>query len=153
MIRVETSKKNAIRNHQDFDIKQVHINFHQLLVAQYPDATPRTGPSLVYNCHGLTFASRRTRIEKTPAINLIIGDDEWEEIVETKDLLPGDVVVYFSDKGEANHSGVVVECSAPLHLPIICSKWGSAGEFVHKITDGPGPPLYGPVKKYYRCRL
>jgi hypothetical protein len=36
-------------------------------------------------------------------------------------------------------------------IPKICSKWGYAGKFLHWLNDV--PEFYGPVHKFYRCRL
>ena len=66
-------------------------------------------------------------------------------------VLPGDIVVYYSDRGDPNHSGIVVDISADLYLPVICSKWGNAGEFVHSLRDCPS--LYGPISRFFGCTL
>lgn len=149
-IRLETSKRQGIRNHQDEEISPSVRNWGRDLPRLHQKAQLRTNMSPVYNCHGLTFASRRTRIENTPEVMKILDDDLYEEI-PMKSTLPGDIVIYYSNNGDANHSGVVVEYSEALVLPIVCSKWGSAGEFVHPLKECPA--IYGPQVRFYRCRL
>jgi hypothetical protein len=59
----------------------------------------------VYNCHGLTFASRRTTVGQT--IIPILEDDGFDQVPE-KEARPGDIVIYSSARGEVIHSGFVV---------------------------------------------
>jgi hypothetical protein len=150
MIRLETSKRNGIDNVQEFEISTFYINWSKELPKNYPKAVPRTGMSALYNCHGLTFASRRTRVVDTRELQKILRDDNWNE-VELRDVLAGDIVIYFAEDGEANHSGIVVDVDPELHVPLICSKWGHAGEYLHHLTYCPS--IYGPSTKFYRCRL
>ncbi|MEW5844395.1 MAG: hypothetical protein AB1775_14140 [Bacteroidota bacterium] len=150
-IRLETSKKNGIDNFQDKEISSYQMNLNKELPSQHPNTIIRTKPSPVYNCHGLTFASRRTRIEKCSNINKILCDDSYIEVTDIKEVLPGDIVVYYSSTGDPNHSGIVVENNCNSIIPLICSKWGSAGEFIHSLRDC--PRIYGPNFKFYRCRL
>lgn len=147
-IRLETSRRTGIDNHQDSELSAYHVNWARDLAARYPRAQPRTEQSPCYNCHGLTFASRRTRIEKSSGIQRILMDDDYHEIL-MKDVLPGDIVIYYSETGDPNHSGVVVEFRPPLLVPIICSKWSNAGEFIHGLRDC--PTIYGPEIRFYRC--
>jgi hypothetical protein len=149
-IKTETSKRTGIPNHQDPEISTFHLNWSKQLDKKHPMANRRTEPSAVYNCHGLTFASRRTRIEKSTAIQMILKDDIYKEL-SMKEVKPGDVVIYYSDAGDPSHSGIVVEAGKDLVVPIICSKWGNAGEFVHGLSDC--PPLYGTKYRFFRCTL
>ena len=70
MIRLETSRRTGIENHQDNEISTFHLNWARDLGRLHPRARPRTSTSALYNCHGLTFASRRTRIEKSAGSKL-----------------------------------------------------------------------------------
>jgi hypothetical protein len=149
MIRLETSKRTGIDNVQVVDISAFERNWNARIPKAHPRAEPRTQPSPIYNCHGLTFASRRTRVVDPRSISRILQDDGWVEI-EMKEVLAGDVVVYYSLDGDPNHSGIVISMDA-LGIPEICSKWGSAGEFNHKLADHPA--IYGPNTRFYRCRL
>jgi hypothetical protein len=150
-IRLETSKRTGVANHQDHEISAFNLNWNRDIGRRYPNVRQRTEQSALYNCHGLTFASRRTRIETSRDIQTILDDDEYQEIA-IADVLPGDVVIYYSERGEPNHSGIVVEAGGQLLVPLVCSKWGSAGEFIHALQDCP-PDLYGPGHRFFRCRL
>ena len=100
---------------------------------QYPKGVHRpTSPSRKYNCHGLTFASRRTWIWKPLEIAKILKDDDYET-VELKDAMPGDIVVYSQD-GDPEHSGIVISRDP---VPTILSKWGAAHEVIHRVIDCP----------------
>jgi len=112
---------------------------------EYPQATHRpVAPSRKYNCHGLTFASRRTWIWKPQEIQKILRDDEYEE-VPVQEVLPGDIVIY-DQQGDAEHSGIVMSRGP---VPIILSKWGTAHEVVHRVNDCP----YDSMRiTYYRIK-
>lgn len=112
--------------------------------AKYPSGRHRpVGPSRQYNCHGLTFASRRTWIWKSSEIEKILKDDEYE-MVELKDVLPGDIVVYTQD-GDVEHSGIVLSVDP---VPYILSKWGPLHEVIHGVNECP----YSGSITYYRIR-
>mgnify|MGYP001562690834 CR=1 FL=1 len=152
-IRLETSKRTGIVNSQEREISVFDLNWARKLMRQFPKAIPRTEPTALYNCHGLTFASRRTRIFLSSEIPKILNDDKYKEI-DIKEAKGGDIVVYFDENGDANHSGIVVantEYDQRLILPMICSKWGNGGEFIHGLNDC--PRIYGPQTKFYRCAL
>ena len=94
------------------------------------------GPCETYNCHGLTFAARRTRIWQSAEITKILKDDDYEE-VRRDGVLAGDIAVYYEARtGDAEHSGVVVS-NELVHGPRILSKWGSAHEVVHYLGQCP----------------
>jgi hypothetical protein len=106
-------------------------------VRRYPQARPRpAGPSIAYNCHGLTFAARRTKIWNAQEIQKILEDDGYVQVPQAQ-VLPGDVAVYYTN-GDAEHSGVVLE--KPGLIPKLLSKWGNAQEFVHWANDCPYDP-------------
>jgi hypothetical protein len=79
-------------------------------------------PNLVlrYNCHGLTFASRRTWIDDASLVPAILAQDGYAEVPVDK-VVAGDIVVYYDDDGRADHSGIVMEgpCDASLGIPRI----------------------------------
>jgi hypothetical protein len=151
MIALETSKRNKIDNEQATELSALEKNYARKVAAEHPHATKRTNPSPLYNCHGLAFASRRTRITDAAALSTILADDQYEEVVSVADILQGDLVVYYDETGDPNHSGVVVEILGDVRVPRVCSKWGSAGEFVHNLMDCPS--AYGPKWKFYKCLL
>lgn len=150
MIKLETSKRSGIKNEQLSDISTFELNWAKKLEKEFPNAIKRSDVSSLYNCHGLTFASRRTRIYDPKEIQKIIVDDNYIEIPQNQ-AVAGDIVLYLSENGDANHSGVVIE-SHPNDLNTkVFSKWGNGAEFIHGVHDCPG--MYGPVKKFYRCKL
>jgi hypothetical protein len=92
-----------------------------------------TAPSRKYNCHGLTFASRRTWVEKPQEIAKILKDDDYVPI-DAKDVLPGDVAIYRT-AGVIEHSGVVMGIKEG--VPQILSKWAALHEAVHPVRECP----------------
>lgn len=86
-------------------------------------------PGQTYNCHGLAFAARRTRIWKPSEIAKIITQDGYKPI-KRSEVLPGDVAVYYV-AGDAEHSGIVISPEEPPTLPRILSKVGNCHEMVH----------------------
>jgi hypothetical protein len=92
------------------------------------------GPCRTYNCHGLTFGSRRTVIWHATEVAKILKDDGYD-VVPIGQVLSGDVAVYYSQEGDIEHSGIVVN---PGELsPFILSKWGKAHEVVHLVSFCP----------------
>src|SRR5262245_45905132 len=77
---------------------------------KYPNAIRRTDQlSAIYNCHGLTFAARRTGISAATQVIKILSDDEYTEIAESA-VQPGDIVVWYNDdNGDVEHSAIVLE--------------------------------------------
>jgi hypothetical protein len=143
-IHTETSERNPIPNQQNLFL---HGNEKAIAakLEQDHNATVRTSPSGFYNCHGLTFSSRRTCIDDPSSLNMILKDDSYIQ-VPNKDVLPGDIVLYF-ENGLITHSGIVVE--VPNIVPLTCkvvSKWGTNGEFIHWVNKSP----YGHEFRYYR---
>lgn len=111
------------------------------LLRDYPQAQPRTkGPSYGYNCHGLTFASRRAQVYSSAEIQHILKEDGYD-LVSMDDALPGDIVIYQSlESREYEHSGIVVEKKISLMGPKIVSKWGASQEFIHFYANCPYMP-------------
>lgn len=127
---------------------RVLLNVAKDFPRRYPNAICRTNPSGAYNCHGMTFASRRTWIYSPASIRHILDDDAYREVT-LSDVLPGDIVVYYSETEDANHSAIVLEWRSGLVQPIVYSKWAHAGEFIHGLRDCPA--LYGPMTRFFRC--
>jgi hypothetical protein len=107
---------------------------------QLPNAVHRdeVGPCNTFNCHGLTFASRRTWIHQATEVQKILDDDDYH-IVDRAKVKPGDVAI-FTKNGEIGHSGIVVEVIellGGLRVPRILSKWARLHEVVHRPSEGP----------------
>jgi hypothetical protein len=137
-IDLSTRKGTKIEN--AFDRRDATDGERQQVLAlrrQYLAARARpVGPSHIYNCHGLTFASRRTNIWNPAQVQVIIDEDDYRE-VPAADVMPGDIVIYFNAQlGDIEHSGVVVERHPPLTL-LVLSKWGMAHEAIHALGDCP----------------
>jgi hypothetical protein len=101
----------------------------------------RGGPTCAYNCHGLTFASRRTGVSYPEVVRRILDEDEYVK-VDKDEVKPGDVVVYVAENGDVEHSGIVIEVPAPRANPPrlgirIISKWGEGHEVIHFIGHDP----------------
>ncbi len=96
-----------------------------------------TKPSLKYNCHGLTFATRRSAITESASVQSILRDDGYVE-VDRKGVVAGDIAMYY-EYGDFSHSGIVVEVDHIGTEPVIwvLSKWNRLHEVVHKLHDCP----------------
>lgn len=151
-IALETVKGNQIPNDQSGEI----FNYDR---AKFEDLTDKFGnhvdkrgkPTPLYNCHGMTFAARRTWVYHTNAVRKILDDDNYCE-VEMENVLPGDIIIYFSED-DIDHSGVVVRRSSEdelLNVPVICSKWGKYSEVIHRANNC---PYDFSNTKYYRVDL
>lgn len=92
----------------------------------------RTDPR--FNCHGLTFGSRRTAIYDDADVIRIIREDGYKAITTLADVLPGDVALYFADDGSIDHSAVVVSMAGNLGVPFVVSKWGPNGPEVYHLA-------------------
>jgi hypothetical protein len=102
-----------------------------------------------YNCHGLTFACKRTGIYDDNEIRKIIKA-EYMEVKSTKDVVVGDIILYSLDQNEdvISHSGIVVEVIQGISPVIkIYSKVRMGREIVHQYDVGPYKNNY---KKFYR---
>ena len=96
-----------------------------------------TKVSLRYNCHGLTFAARRTAIWDSEALQIILDDDGYCK-VPWEDVVTGDIAIYV-EAGDYSHSGIIsyVDRSGVVPVMWVLSKWGHAHEVVHKLHECP----------------
>jgi hypothetical protein len=141
-LAMETRQRVAIDNFHN-TAQPIHGDELQAAAyrGRYPGATHRpTAVCFTYNCHGLTFASRRTEITSPAEIRKILVEDAYE-MVQINDVLPGDIVIYISNDNDIEHSGIVVDVprfvGQILPNPKILSKWGSAHEVIHMVRDCP----------------
>lgn len=137
-IRLDTALGNHIDNGQIFEISQFEKGqFSQIEKKWKGSVELRCPPTPRYNCHGMTFASRRTGIFNAETINKILHEDGYRKIASNS-VLPGDVIIYVSVDGDFEHSGIVV--SSPdkdLNVPRVVSKWGKYSEFLHWANNCP----------------
>ncbi|WP_231410078.1 hypothetical protein [Ralstonia solanacearum] len=144
-IRLQTAKGTDISNYQEHEVDLSEYSKLELHKKNYPDARRRNNPISLYNCHGLVFASRRTWVQGED-LGRVMVDDGYSGVAE-KDVLPGDVVIYF-EEGVPYHTGLVVSVRSDGGLQSIevCSKWGHSAEFVHHVARSP----YGAIYKFFR---
>jgi len=99
----------------------------------------RAGPDTRYNCHGLAFACRRTAVEDVNVVLQILAEDRYRE-VKDESALPGDVLLYFGEHGEIEHSAIILESpeiNKNMKVPLVISKWGNYKELIHRASDCP----------------
>ncbi len=136
-IVVQTRAGHDVVNSQYLSISIWNQNQFPDIRRKYANATFRSNPTGIYNCHGLSFASRRTTIDDADEVRKIIAEDNYTAVPEDQ-VLPGDIVLYVSDKGDIEHSAVVIsEPKATLGVPIVYSKWGNYAEAVHSANYCP----------------
>lgn len=93
----------------------------------------------LYNCHGLTFAARRTGIFEDEEVQKIL-DDEYIEIKNHSQSQVGDVVIYYSEGIGIAHSGLIIFAK---HTPNdlsevrVLSKEKKYREIIHLIVKTP----------------
>ena len=141
-LALATRRESDISN--DFDDQDPLAEDVQLAISlrqKFPAATHRpTQATYAYNCHGLTFAARRTFIQSPAEVRRILDDDTYVRITEANDVLPGDIVIYVRD-GEIDHSGIIIEVQRFEGMlvinPVILSKWGNCHEVIHRLKDCP----------------
>jgi hypothetical protein len=149
-LRLDTRAANPIENYFDRSPPfQGSFDRCRDWKLRFPEVLHRsTEPTAMYNCHGLTFASRRTGITRPGQIRTILKDDEYQP-VKNKDLEIGDIAIYVDQSGDIFHSGIIVRLQE-LHgikVPWVLSKWGDGHEAVHKLRDCPYDPS---IIEYYR---
>ncbi len=144
---LETRRKSPVENHMNRDTPVDGVVLRiKAYETEFPDALHRpVGPCSTYNCHGLTFGSRRTWIAKASEIKKILEEDDYEE-VDLGDVLPGDIAAYFVD-GDVEHSGIVIEKTEK--GPRILSKWAQCHEVIHFVWES---PYDSSTMTYYRIK-
>lgn len=134
-----TKRGNPINNQQFIEVNQLDYNGYIEHQKNYGiGIVMRLKVSPLYNCHGLTFASRRTGLYDNDVLLQILEEDSYAEI-QREQVLPGDVILYYGLDGDIEHSGIVVEAptEANLYIPRIFSKWGRCMEAVHLANQCP----------------
>lgn len=132
-IKTHTREDRPIKNTQ---VLETVTNFTKSsdddqLKEYSPIAVRTDGPAPHYNCHGLTFAGRRTGITESQSILDVLREDGYQE-VKSSEILPGDVIVYFGEDNDVEHSGVVLQVAGKeIKIPVVLSKWGRGSECVH----------------------
>ena len=141
-IPLYTRMGREIPNAQHPDSPPFHVErLRGIFRRRFPWALERRPPTGQYNCHGMTFANRRTGIYDPKDVLTILEDDGYRKI-RLSEAEIGDVVVYL-DGGEISHTGLVIEIGrgfpegSSLRAAKVLSKWGQAGEYLHPSREGP----------------
>ena len=139
-IELVTRQGNPIDNSQesDFSASEIIPDYSR----KYKDmaVTIRNAPNSCYNCHGMTFASSRTKVFDE-SIDMILHDDGYTKVGDTEvgadKALPGDVILYHNEKGEIYHSGIITTrpSEGKYGYPWVVSKWGVLNEMHHLAYD------------------
>ena len=146
-ITLHTRIRHDIPNSQSHEFHSYEKRLFLELEGKFSKAVFREPPNPIYNCHGLIFASRRTGITNNNALQTILHDDGYQEITPA-DVLPGDIILYYYEDGDVEHSGVVIsKPDSQLRIPWVLSKWGRFKEVVHYANDCPYDFSYF---RYYR---
>ncbi|HRH48337.1 MAG TPA: hypothetical protein PLP23_06285 [Panacibacter sp.] len=154
-IVMQTMAKRPIKNKQ---IKNLNRNplFNRTIDLLKEEHICTERPNTItgiYNCHGMTFANRRTGIDEDSELNKIFQDDNYREI-RLDLLLCGDTALYIKQNGAYSHSGIVVSIPENLseHNKIeikILSKWGDGFEAIHALYQC---PYFESTIKFLRCQ-
>lgn len=148
-IILQTRLGNPITNCQesDFSINQKIPDYAQ----EKKGVIVRSAPNPYYNCHGMTFASSRTKVFPE-SIQMILDDDGYTEVKDCE-ALPGDVILYYDEKGEVSHSGIIITklSEGQYNYPWVVSKWGVLNEVYHLAWDI--PRQYQPFSKLSYWRI
>ena len=136
-IRLDTALGNPIMNSHPRENRRpvAEAQLEAAVMASHTQALRgRSHPN--YNCHGLTFASRRTGIPTQGAeIRKVLSQDGYIE-VNRADVLPGDILLYWAEDGSLDHSALVVSRpQGEFAIPEVASKWGWGPEVLHSATD------------------
>jgi len=149
-ILTHTRRSEEIDNESYYELSPNYVAYLHSQVPMYKKAFSgplvrfRIDVSAAYNCHGLTFASRRTCIFSSEEIRKIIEHDGYDR-VDLDKVVPGDILLYVAD-GDVEHSGVVVGIGVGL-VPLILSKWGLGPEIIHPANVCPYSYV---APEYYR---
>ncbi|MFZ0480103.1 MAG: hypothetical protein WAL71_13235 [Terriglobales bacterium] len=156
-IELRTRADNPIENTQVCEHSKFEWHLLGETLERFKNAEQVSEACPVYNCHGLTFGSRRTQI--SPPIFSILEDDGFDKVASEKDVRPGDIVIYSDVRGEVTHSGFVVwrkkvELVPGTHtvIPMVWSKWGKGYEMIHAVGECPYFEAIGDVVTYYRLK-
>jgi hypothetical protein len=137
---LSTAKGNPIDNVIELDPNDRTKRKWAAIRAQHPRWEERRPDTGVYNCAGMTWASRRTTI--LGEYHDILRDDGFRKLHAGEVAQRGDLVLYV-DGGLHAHVGVVQGFEQGLvaggpPIPIVLSKWDSvSGEYFHRLNDHP----------------
>ncbi len=151
-LRLDSAQFRQLANYQGGVTPPHELNQFPVMERAYGmEVERRVDPTPRYNCHGLSFGARRTCIESADTVRQVLKEDGYVEV--PKEVAgPGDFVLYFTEDGDIEHSGLLLQspASQPLGVPLVLSKWGRFAEVVHLANRC--PYNFGHAK-YFRLRL
>lgn len=149
-IRTHSSADTPIINSQSKILLFSEVNYANSFEADF-DSKFQGNADPYYNCHGLTFACKRTGIYQNSEIWKIINE-EYRPIKSEGELLVGDVILYLSsDEQEILHSGIVVRANYdPIPDIKIYSKILKGREIIHHPRKCTYYTQFNATIKYYR---
>jgi hypothetical protein len=141
-VPVYTAKGTRIPNERPLPKAPVAMKeSHRIIHEQHPRAKLRSLGS-TYNCAGLVLAFRRTFIDDFSSVLTYLAEDGYRPLKSDEQASAGDVVAYKSDADALEHLGIILEApTTGLEAaagPLIMSKWGHFGEYIHRLMDKPG---------------
>jgi len=130
IITTHDSEDIAIKNQQNRLLLEQELNIANGLETKF-DSKYQGSASACYNCHGLTFASKRTGIFDDAEVWKILRA-EYAEIKSENNVIIGDIILYFYgiDNNLISHSGMVVDVNSLTGIRIY-SKVAKGREIVH----------------------
>lgn len=144
-ITLQTAKGRVVRNEQRCPWSKTDQPTRDRLdeskALRFPNAKRRRAATEKYNCHGMSFANRRTGIWSSDPIPMILEDDGFRAIAASQ-VHVGDLVVYYYLGALFWHTGIVVDVpkidspEAEKRMTVM-SKWGELGEYIHSVGDDP----------------
>ena len=155
-LALDTRDMSPLDNYQTHTMELWEMAQVEKLFSQFRNQNVEflQGPCPIYNCHGLTFASRRSTVdEETPAFERILKEDGYEPVPPGGNARVGDIVVYCNERLEFFHSGIVVSIikaeGGLKDMPRVWSKWGKGHEALHPLHSCPYPQ---DAVRYYRLK-
>jgi len=137
-LNLDSAMQCQIPNEQTHEISYFEQSQFSQLDTAFSIVAVRSEPTARYNCHGLTFAGRRTAIHKSTAVQQALHEDGYVAI-DPSEVLPGDIIMYYEDGGDIEHSGIVLKQPREefLRIPLVVSKWGKHRELIHWANQSP----------------
>lgn len=151
VLNLHTAERNDIENEQFKFISKFELSMISSFENDYSLAKFKGEPTAIYNCHGMTFACKRTGIFSDSEIEKILKDDKYIEIKDEKDVMAGDIIIYYNESG-ITHSGIVIgiekgQSVNDLTSVTVLSKWAKHKEVIHNANYS---PYSSGLKKYWR---
>ena len=138
-IRLETHAGNRIENAVAPAADEHSARKYTLLTRHYGGFWTNRKPACgVYNCFGMVFASRRTAIYDEDGLQVarILSDDGYRKVAQEKDVLPGDLALYYGEPGRRLLHVAVIMQKEKLGVLFALSKWNdTSGEDEHHVQN------------------